>query len=196
MQIESALLEQILGQYQPSDFQRMMFSDPTTRHRPQKFYYEDPNLKAIADKHLPKDFERRYCSWRDWENTPLGFTDRGAWCRPNEKVLQAPPVVDAHSLFILLHEAGHGNLKHCAFKTPFYVAEYEADEYAFGAMKAEGIKPPTKCVLNQQAMLQRYILDHLNHNFLTEADLDPRVRDWIENLGVYPSTRHLYQEAA
>lgn len=147
-------------------------------------FTEDPALKAIGDRHFPSDlgYTRRFCTWDDWLNSDSRHPALGAYCRPDIKVIQAPPVVDSDSLFVFLHECGHGRLHPDHDPRPLYVIEWEADEYAFRAMHEAGIEPTHRILVNSALSTERYIkLAAVRGQVRRIADLDPRVRHWAEN---------------
>lgn len=63
-------------------------------------------------------------------------------------------------LFVFLHECGHVNLRHLGKmekRFPLWRQEFEADQYAIKAMKADGIPIPRKQLQGNKEVLREYI---------------------------------------
>lgn len=63
-------------------------------------------------------------------------------------------------LFVFLHECGHVHLRHLGRmdkRFPAWRQEYEADQYAIKAMKADDIPIPRKHLEDHKSVLREYI---------------------------------------
>jgi hypothetical protein len=67
---------------------------------------------------------------------------------------------EREALFYFLHECGHVNLRHLKVEQQFqptWLMEYEADQYAIKAMKADGIPIPRRCISENKEVMRDYI---------------------------------------
>lgn len=109
-------------------------------------------LLACADRHAPRGWSIAFGGThlddaRDGQ--VLGYADFGS------RRLVCPPITDRASLVIALHECGHVNLGHGEDHDDFDVdAEWEAESYAYRAMRACGIPVPRESIENGRAYLR------------------------------------------
>lgn len=92
-------------------------------------------IREIAKRHRPR-------GWKVRERKPRG--DVLGYALFQEKVIECPPLVDREALAVYLHEVGHVQSRHMLDDSdvPVWQWEYEAETYAVGAMRAEGIAFP------------------------------------------------------
>lgn len=84
------------------------------------------------------------------------------------------PICSRFSLFTFLHECGHVHSRHIPLdgKIPAWREEYEADQYAIKAMRAEGVPVPRAAMVRSRAIL---------HDLIKKAndDIDTEVMRYV-----------------
>ncbi|MDE2364407.1 MAG: hypothetical protein KGM42_17155 [Hyphomicrobiales bacterium] len=104
--------------------------------------------QAIAVKHTPDDVEVVY------RKRLTGC----AWARSRR--IAVPRPVTRRALHVYLHEVAHVVLRHYHDR-PVHVQEYEAEQWAFAVMRAEGVPIPRASVRRAKAYVAHTILREL-----------------------------------
>jgi hypothetical protein len=86
-------------------------------------------------------------------------------------------------LFVFLHECAHVHMRHLGKmekRKPLWLQEFEADQYAIKAMRAEGIPLPRAQLANHKSVMQEYIVTgHANGDTVDDEVLRYAYgRDW------------------
>lgn len=90
----------------------------------------ESRIRAVVRRRTPKGWRVSECV-HPYDH---GSAGKGG------NVIRCLPVVDRDSLAFFLHEVGHVVCGHCDDPSvPGWLAEYEADTWAFAALRAEGI---------------------------------------------------------
>ncbi len=119
------------------------------RKSPRKPSGSDPYRKIIKT-HLPKGYRLK-------EITLRGNT--AGYATSNREII-CEPITDRERLFVFLHECGHVHNRHLRknIDIPAWQEEYEADQYAMIAMRAEGVQIPM-VILDHHKNLVRLALN-------------------------------------
>lgn len=100
-------------------------------------------LQAIVLRHAPRGYGRIERPVRGVER-PDGLVTV-AYVDTEKREIVHEPVVDRETLCMFLHECGHVYFHHRdENKVPPYEEEYEAEVYAWKALRAEGLSVPKK----------------------------------------------------
>lgn len=124
-------------------------------------------LLEIAAKHKP----------RGWKLSATGIhPDKGdgfltiAHANWGNKTITHPPIVDRSTLMVFLHECGHVYHKHDKDTDHHAVdIEWEAEQYAWRAMRAEGVAVPRWAAKS----LRRYLRNIIEGMYDEDACHDP-----------------------
>ena len=113
---------------------------------------------------------------RGWRIVMGGAQQRGAsvLCDWGIKTLFVPLVCDDYSLHVYLHEVGHVRLRHGRSTAPSHVIEYEAERWAFGALRAAGFKVTSIIRRSSKA----YVAEEVKKDRIMGLPIDPKVRSW------------------
>lgn len=113
--------------------------------------------------------------------TEFGITLKGvrsgltgeAWVK--ERAIYAPwPSTTRNRLYILAHEIGHVALDHRR-QRPTYVQEFEAEQFAHGLMRRDGLAAPRKMTVRAK----RYVNSKIGRAFNRFARwIDPDIAEW------------------
>lgn len=114
-------------------------------------------LEEIAAKHAPKGWALRAEGVHPDEGD--GFKTL-AYADFSECVIVHPHIVDRASLCVFLHECGHVHYRHDA-DTDHHVIEleWEAEKYAWEAVRAAGLSVPKKIIEGHRGYLRNIIED-------------------------------------
>jgi hypothetical protein len=78
-----------------------------------------------------------------------------------QKAISVPKPVTRRALHVYLHEVAHVVLEHCPLGKgggkPRHVEEYEAEQWAFNVMRAEGVPIPRKSMASAKSYVARKI---------------------------------------
>jgi len=98
----------------------------------------DVKYLSIFERHKPKGYA--YKEKRMSKYYAYAINDRAIYLDPRLEGRDA--------LYTFLHECGHVHLRHChaGANVPEWREEYEADQYAINAMRAEGVAVPRERV--------------------------------------------------
>lgn len=115
-------------------------------------------MLAVAKKHAPKG----------WTLDPTGIDPSEgdgiktiAYVDYEAKLIVHPPIVNRSALAVFLHECGHVHHKHSVDHSDLAVeTEWEAEMYAWRAMRAAGIPVPRSAARGLRTYL-RNIFEHL-----------------------------------
>jgi len=94
-------------------------------------------------------------------------------------VIRAPEGRTVKQLQIIAHEVGHVVMKHNGSSAPRHVQEYEAEKYAFDALKRHGVKVPRKILKHSKQCIASMIL-----RAGKKAAIDPRVKKFVGPAGL------------
>ncbi|MFO1114221.1 MAG: hypothetical protein U1E28_00930 [Beijerinckiaceae bacterium] len=106
---------------------------------------------AIAARHTPDDVEVQY------RKRLTGC----AWARGRR--IAAPRPVTRRALHVYLHEVAHVVLEHFHDR-PVHVQEYEAEQWAFDIMRAEGVAIPRASLQRAQAYVAHTIMREIDRS--------------------------------
>jgi hypothetical protein len=112
---------------------------------------------------------------RGWRVVMGGAKQRGAsgLCDWGSKTLFVPVVCDDYSLHVYLHEVGHARL-HRRSTAPSHVCEYEAEHWAFAALRAAGFKVTS--LIRRSS--KDYVAEEIKKDRLLGLPIDPKIRVW------------------
>lgn len=92
----------------------------------------ESRIRAVVRHRTPKGWKLREKAYLEAHGKGYAY----------EAIIECPPIKDRNSLGIFLHEVAHVELNHHAQDLPEWREEYEADQWAIKAMRAEGIAVP------------------------------------------------------
>lgn len=116
---------------------------------------------------------------RGWVVKMGGVAQRGAsgLCSYATKTIRVPLVCDDYSLAVYLHEVAHVKLHEHA-RTPSHVQEYEAEQWAFDALRKVGFRV-TRTLLSSA---KDNVRTHLIMNLVEGLPIDRAIRRWVGHL--------------
>jgi hypothetical protein len=107
----------------------------------------ESRIRAVVRRRTPK-------GWKVIEKPHADYHGRAT----SDRVIVCPRLDERDALLIFLHEAGHVVLGHLDDPTvPDWKAEYEADQWAMKAMRAEGVAVPERARGVQRHMVRCYV---------------------------------------
>ena len=106
--------------------------------------------ERIISEHKPRGYEIR--------RRPLKAAD--GYAEHISRITVDSSLRGNEALFVALHEFGHVHYSHLAGTgLPRWLEEYEADQYAIGAMRKENIPIPRERLRHQKAEVARLIAE-------------------------------------
>lgn len=105
---------------------------------------------ATVRKHLPAGYELKI----------RAMTAHNGLAEFKRSITIDSALEEREALFVFLHECGHVHCRHLGKmekRFPIWRQEYEADQYAIRAMKAEGISIPRGTLSDHREVLREYI---------------------------------------
>lgn len=106
-------------------------------------------FKHVIDRHKPKGYTLKI----------RALTANDGMTQFRRDITIDSALEERAALFVFLHECGHVYYGHMSktYQGDTVHAEYQADQYAIAAMKAEGVPIPRKQLENHKAVMRKYI---------------------------------------
>lgn len=98
---------------------------------------------------------------------------------PRLKIINCPALVSRYAVLVFLHEVGHVVLKHCDDPTiPEYLCEFEAEQWAIKAARAEGITVPHNYSEDARYTIKCLVEKEMDHD--PDIDIEDAVLRYID----------------
>lgn len=105
--------------------------------------------REIARRHKPRGWKVYEVEVPPETWTTLGLADFEA------KAIRTLPLTDIDGLLVFLHECAHVNLQHVPdHALPGWQEEYEAEQYAYAAVRAAGFSVPRRTIQEGREYVQ------------------------------------------
>lgn len=113
---------------------------------------------------------------RGWKIVMGGAQQAGAsgLCDYVNRTLWVPLVCDDYSLVVFLHEVAHSKL-HADVRYPAHIQEYEAEQWAFKALRACGFKVTRDILMRAKDNVR----DHVVCDIVRGLPINQHIKRWV-----------------